>query len=86
MTIPRRRFPHLAAPERIAADAQYDAASDARQEAIEGPWSVAIHADIFVLADGAKIAKLGGNPGTPQAGTWIPARTGMDRARRPRWN
>jgi hypothetical protein len=24
-----------------------------------GPWSVAIHADIFVLADGVKIAKRG---------------------------
>ena len=34
-------------------------------------WSVAIHADIFVLADGVKIAKLG-DPGTLQAGTWTP--------------
>ena len=40
-----------------------------------GPWSVAIHADIFVLADGVKIAKLG-DPGTPQAGTWIPLEPG----------
>jgi hypothetical protein len=34
-----------------------------------GPWSVAIHADVFVLADGVKIAKLA-DAGTPQAGTW----------------
>ena len=40
-----------------------------------GPWSVAIHTDIFVLADGVKIAKLG-DPGTPQAGTWIPLEPG----------
>ena len=38
-------------------------------------WSVAIHADIFVLADGVKIAKLG-ELGTPQAGTWIPLEPG----------
>ena len=38
-------------------------------------WSVAIHADIFVLADGVKIAKLG-DPGTPQAGTGIPLEPG----------
>ena len=31
-------------------------------------WSVAIHADIFVLADGVKIAKLG-DPGTLQTRT-----------------
>ena len=40
-----------------------------------GLWSVAIHADIFVLADGVKIAKLG-ELGTPQAGTWIPLEPG----------
>jgi hypothetical protein len=39
------------------------------------PWSVAIHADSFVLADGVKSAKLG-DPDTPQAGTWIPLEPG----------